>query len=195
MEEGKKRVAIIGSTGSIGTQTLEVIDSHLDKFQVEVLTAQNNADLLISQAKKYKPNAVVIGNDSHYSKVSDALFADEIKVYAGAEALESVVEMDTIDVAACDGDDSQSPPNTEIIGEHHAEGVDHRHYGPGRLIPVRTPAREGLRSPRHHPPCRARRSGAPYVPDPAHRRRPRSTSCVNGKLPQHIQRCAHCRTG
>ena len=98
MEDGKRRIALIGSTGSIGTQTLEVVASQADKFQIEVLTAQNNADLLISQAKKFKPNAVVIGNDAHYQKVSDALFQDDIKVYAGAEALESVVEMDTIDI-------------------------------------------------------------------------------------------------
>lgn len=98
MSEQRKRIAIIGSTGSIGTQTLEVISDQKDRFEVEVLTAQHNADLLIKQALEYKPNAVVIGNEAHYQKVSDALFPEDIKVYAGAEALESVVEMDTIDI-------------------------------------------------------------------------------------------------
>lgn len=94
----KKHVAILGSTGSIGTQTLEVISSHRDKFEVEVLTAQNNADLLIQQAIEYKPNCVVITNELHYEKVKEALFPLEIKVYAGEKALAQVVEMETIDV-------------------------------------------------------------------------------------------------
>ena len=98
MSEQQRRIAIIGSTGSIGTQALEVIESHSDKFQVEVLTAQNSADLLIEQSKKFKPNAVVIGNEDHYQKVSDALFDDDIKVYAGEEALAAIVEMETIDI-------------------------------------------------------------------------------------------------
>ena len=94
----KKHVAILGSTGSIGTQTLDVIKSHPDKFEVEVLTAQNNADLLIQQALEFKPNCVVIANESLYHKVKDALLADDIKVYAGENALNQVVEMETIDV-------------------------------------------------------------------------------------------------
>jgi 1-deoxy-D-xylulose-5-phosphate reductoisomerase len=94
----KKRVAILGSTGSIGTQTLEVIKSHPDKFEVEVLTAQNNADLLIHQALELKPNCVVIANESFYHKVKEALVAEDIKVYAGEKALNQVVEMETIDV-------------------------------------------------------------------------------------------------
>ena len=94
----KKRVAILGSTGSIGTQTLDVIKAHPDKFEVEVLTAQNNADLLIQQALKFKPNCVVIVNESLYNKVKDALLPAHIKVYAGEKALNQVVEMDTIDV-------------------------------------------------------------------------------------------------
>jgi len=94
----KKHVAILGSTGSIGTQTLDVIKSHPDKFEVEVLTAQNNADLLIQQALEFKPNCVVIANESLYHKVKDALIADDIKVYAGENALNQVVEMETIDV-------------------------------------------------------------------------------------------------
>lgn len=98
-EEGKKRgIAILGATGSIGRQTLEVINRHPDRFQVEVLTAQSNAGLLIDQAKKYKPNTVVIGNDALYDEVFGALDALDIKVYAGENALASVVEMETVDI-------------------------------------------------------------------------------------------------
>lgn len=94
----KKRIAILGSTGSIGTQALEVIASHPEKFEVEVLTAQNNADLLIEQAKKFKPNAVVIVNEDHYPLVKEALVPLDIKVFAGESALASVVQMDSIDL-------------------------------------------------------------------------------------------------
>jgi 1-deoxy-D-xylulose-5-phosphate reductoisomerase len=94
----KKRVAVLGATGSIGTQTLQVIKSHPDLFEVEVLTAQQNADLLIEQAKEFHPNCVVIGNESLYSKVKDALLPLNIKVYAGEKALAQVVEMETIDI-------------------------------------------------------------------------------------------------
>jgi len=94
----KKRIAILGSTGSIGTQALEVIAAHTEKFEVEVLTAQNNATLLVEQAKKFKPNAVVIVNDDHYQFVKDQLASEDIKVYAGENALASVVQMDTIDL-------------------------------------------------------------------------------------------------
>lgn len=93
-----KRVAILGSTGSIGTQTLDVIRQHSDKFTVEVLTAQNNCDLLIAQALEFQPNAVVIGNESNYQKVKDALIPHDIKVFAGQKAIAQVVEMETIDV-------------------------------------------------------------------------------------------------
>ncbi len=94
----KRRIAILGSTGSIGTQALDVIKRHPEKFEVEVLTAQNNADLLISQSLEFKPNCVVIGNEALYQKVFDALNSKDIKVYAGEKALASVVEMDTIDM-------------------------------------------------------------------------------------------------
>ncbi|WP_296701148.1 1-deoxy-D-xylulose-5-phosphate reductoisomerase [Algoriphagus sp.] len=94
----KKRVAILGSTGSIGTQTLEVIRQHSSNFQVEVLTAQNNADLLIQQALEFNPNAVVIGNESLYTKVKEVLIPKDIKVFAGQKAISQVVEMETIDV-------------------------------------------------------------------------------------------------
>ena len=93
-----KRVAILGSTGSIGTQTLDVIRQHADKFIVEVLTAQNNCDLLITQALEFQPNAVVIGNEAFYSKVKEALLPHNIKVFAGQKAVAQIVEMETIDV-------------------------------------------------------------------------------------------------
>ena len=93
-----KSIAILGSTGSIGTQALDVIQACPEKFEVEVLTAQNNAALLVEQAKKFKPNAVVIVNDEHYQFVKDQLASEDIKVYAGENALASVVQMDTIDL-------------------------------------------------------------------------------------------------
>ncbi|MDG1902607.1 MAG: 1-deoxy-D-xylulose-5-phosphate reductoisomerase [Bacteroidales bacterium] len=93
----KKRVAVLGSTGSIGTQTLQVIDNHNSLFEVELLTAFNNCTLLIEQALQYRPNVVVIGNSNLYSTVRDALEKTDIKVYAGKDAINQVVEMDTID--------------------------------------------------------------------------------------------------
>ena len=98
MVTAKKRIAILGSTGSIGTQALEVIAAHPETFEVEVLTAQNNAELLIQQAKKFKPNAVVISSEAQYPLVKNALSNDNIKVYTGESALASVVQMDTIDL-------------------------------------------------------------------------------------------------
>ncbi|MFM9075964.1 MAG: 1-deoxy-D-xylulose-5-phosphate reductoisomerase [Bacteroidota bacterium] len=95
--EKKKHIAILGSTGSIGTQALDVIAANRDRFEVEVLTAQHNADLLIAQAKQFIPNAVVIRNEDKYAQVRDALSALPVKVFAGEEALASVMEMDTID--------------------------------------------------------------------------------------------------
>lgn len=93
-----RKIAILGSTGSIGTQALEVISKHQDKFDIEVLTAQNNADLLIEQSVQFKPNCVVIGNESLYQKVFDSLDPLQIKVYSGESSLASVVEMETIDI-------------------------------------------------------------------------------------------------
>jgi 1-deoxy-D-xylulose-5-phosphate reductoisomerase len=94
----KKNIAILGSTGSIGTQALEVIKAHPDAFSVEVLTAQNNADLLIAQAKEFQPNAVVIVNEDLYVKVKEALIPLGIKVFAGENSLASIVQMDSIDL-------------------------------------------------------------------------------------------------
>ena len=92
----KKNIAILGSTGSIGTQALEVISAYPDIFSVEVLTAMNNAELLIAQAKQYQPNTVVIGNADLYKEVFDALNPLDIKVFAGKESFDQVVEMDSI---------------------------------------------------------------------------------------------------
>ena len=93
----KKRIAVLGSTGSIGTQSLEVISKNPDHFELEVITAQNNANLLIEQAIKYKPNVVVISNDKHYQKVNESLENYDIQVYAGEESLSQIVEMGSID--------------------------------------------------------------------------------------------------
>jgi 1-deoxy-D-xylulose-5-phosphate reductoisomerase len=94
----KKRIAILGSTGSIGTQTLEVIAQNPDHFEVEVLTANNNLDLLIQQTKTFHPNVIVISNDCHYDQLKEALKDEPVKIYAGREALNQVVAMNTIDI-------------------------------------------------------------------------------------------------
>ncbi|MGB3183026.1 MAG: 1-deoxy-D-xylulose-5-phosphate reductoisomerase [Cyclobacteriaceae bacterium] len=96
--ESRRGVAILGSTGSIGTQALDVIGRHPGKFEVIVLTAQNSADLLIEQALQFKPRTVVIGNESLYDKVFSALDPQGIQVYSGEKSLASVVEMDSIDI-------------------------------------------------------------------------------------------------
>ncbi len=93
----KKRIAILGSTGSIGKQAIEVISTFPDKFEIEVLTAYQNAALLIEQAKRFNPNVVVIGNDGYFEKVSTALKDTDIKVYAGSDAIEQITSMETID--------------------------------------------------------------------------------------------------
>ena len=93
-----KQIAILGSTGSIGRQALDVIASHSDEYEVYALTANNSVDLLIEQALKFKPEAVVIANEAHYPKLRDALAGMPIKVYAGAEALSQVVQADPIDI-------------------------------------------------------------------------------------------------
>ncbi len=93
-----KRIAILGSTGSIGTQTLEVVQQHPDHFDVEVLTANSNFHLLIEQAKAFHPNTVVIGDEKYYAHVFDALDSLGIKVYAGSDAIMQIVEMSTVDM-------------------------------------------------------------------------------------------------
>ena len=94
----KKGVAILGSTGSIGVQALGVISEQDELFRVEVLTANENCDLLINQAKKYKPNSVVIVNEKKYQKVYSELNPLNIKVYAGSESLNQIVDSDEIDI-------------------------------------------------------------------------------------------------
>ncbi len=94
----KRQVAILGSTGSIGTQALDVIRNHPHELDVEVLTAHSNAALLIRQAIDFKPNAVVIGMESMYQRVFEELDPYDIKVYAGQQAISQVTEMDTIDM-------------------------------------------------------------------------------------------------
>jgi 1-deoxy-D-xylulose-5-phosphate reductoisomerase len=96
--EKKKNIALLGSTGSIGTQALEVIRANPDHFTAEVLVANCNADLLIKQALEFKPNAVVIGDESKYNFVKEALAKEDIKVFAGQKAIEQIVEMETIDI-------------------------------------------------------------------------------------------------
>jgi len=93
-----KRIAILGSTGSVGTQALEVVAAHPDLFDVEVLTANSNAALLIEQARKFKPNAIVVTDETKYKEVKDALLMLPIKVFAGQQALVDVVKWDSVDV-------------------------------------------------------------------------------------------------
>lgn len=94
----KKQIAILGSTGSIGKQTLEVIAEHPDLFDVYAITANRSADLLIAQAREFKPEVVVIADESLYDKVKDALADLPIKVWAGADALCQVVEAEPINI-------------------------------------------------------------------------------------------------
>lgn len=97
--EGKiKKIAILGSTGSIGTQALQVISEHSDLYQAYVLTANSQADLLIKQAREYQPWAVVIADESKYEYVRDALATEPILVFAGADALCQVVQNDEVDM-------------------------------------------------------------------------------------------------
>ena len=98
MKTIKKRIAILGSTGSIGTQALEVISEHSELFEVVVLTANNNSALLIQQAKKFKPNTVVITNQKKYTEVNNALYNLNIKVFCGSDSLEDVVGGEGIDI-------------------------------------------------------------------------------------------------
>ena len=94
----RKKIAILGSTGSIGTQALQVIEEHSDLYEAYVLTANRQADLLIEQARRHQPAQVVIADETLYSKVSDALADLPIQVYAGADALEQVVQNDEVDM-------------------------------------------------------------------------------------------------
>ncbi len=95
---GRKRIAIFGSTGSIGTQALDVVRTHPSEFEVVALTAQTNDELLIAQAMEHRPDCVVIGDDKKYERVKQALSGTDIKVYAGEDALEQVADLDIYDV-------------------------------------------------------------------------------------------------
>lgn len=97
-KENRVGIALLGSTGSIGTQALEVIEKHPSKFRVEVLTAGSNASLLKEQAIKFRPNAVVISDETHYEELKNELWDLNVKVYVGPEALCQVVEMEEVDI-------------------------------------------------------------------------------------------------
>ncbi len=93
-----EKIAILGSTGSIGSQTLDIVKKFPEKFSVEILIAGNNVDLLASQARQFNPGIVVIGNSDHYLKLKEDLADTDIKVYAGAEAIDQVIASSTVDV-------------------------------------------------------------------------------------------------
>ncbi|MDR2848378.1 MAG: 1-deoxy-D-xylulose-5-phosphate reductoisomerase, partial [Bacteroidales bacterium] len=94
----KKKIAVLGSTGSIGTQTLEVIAAHPDVFEVETLTANNSVDELTAQAIRFQPNVVVIGNKAHYARLKEALAAYPVKVFAGYEAIGQAAALPSVDM-------------------------------------------------------------------------------------------------
>lgn len=94
----KRKIAVLGSTGSIGTQTLEVVSAYPDLFEVSVLTANRNSELLIEQAKQFKPNTVVIVDESKYETTNQALMNEDVKVYTGEDALAQVAQMNEVDV-------------------------------------------------------------------------------------------------
>lgn len=94
----KRRIAILGSTGSIGTQTLDVIERNSEKFEAEILTAGSNWELLVKQAIKFLPNAVVIADESKYELTRDALKDYPVKVFTGSKSISDVVEFDTVDM-------------------------------------------------------------------------------------------------
>ncbi|MDX9781779.1 MAG: 1-deoxy-D-xylulose-5-phosphate reductoisomerase [Bacteroidales bacterium] len=94
----RRGIAILGSTGSIGTQAIEVCESHPDVFRIELLTARQNSKLLIEQAIKLKPNSVVIADEEKYKEVNDALFSHDIKVFTGMDSINSLVKGEDIDI-------------------------------------------------------------------------------------------------
>lgn len=98
MSDTKKQIAILGSTGSIGTQALEVIEENSSLFEVYALTANNQVDLLIEQARKFKPEMVAIANEAHYSKLKSALSDLPVKVFAGDESIAQIAEMQPVDI-------------------------------------------------------------------------------------------------
>src|SRR5690554_2250344 len=98
MGEKKRKIAILGSTGSIGTQALEVISNHCNRFEAYVLVANNQVELLAEQARRFMPESVVIGNKEKYEQLREALADLPIKVWCGSEAIEHVVRDDNVDM-------------------------------------------------------------------------------------------------
>ena len=98
MEKKKQQLCILGSTGSIGTQALDVVRQHPDRYEVYCLTANNSVEKLARQAREIKPAAVVIANEAHYEALQELLRDEPIKVYAGKEALEQIVSAEPIDM-------------------------------------------------------------------------------------------------
>ena len=96
--EKQKQIAILGSTGSIGRQALEVIAANRNRFQVYALTANNNVDLLVQQARTFTPNVVCIANEKHYATLKQQLEDLPIKVFAGSDAIDQVVQMQGVDI-------------------------------------------------------------------------------------------------
>jgi len=133
----KKRIAILGSTGSIGTQTLEVIAAHSEHFEVETLTAHNNMELLAQQAIRFQPNAVVIGNREQYSRLKEALAQYPVKVFAGYDAIAQVAAMPSVDmvVAAMVGFSGLTPVVKAIeAGKHIALANKETLVAAGELV-------------------------------------------------------------
>ncbi|MES2656968.1 MAG: 1-deoxy-D-xylulose-5-phosphate reductoisomerase [Bacteroidota bacterium] len=97
MDIEKKKIGILGSTGSIGTQALEIVREQSDVIEIEILTANSNAELLIKQALEFKPNHVVIADETKYLQVKDALFNEDIKVFAGSKAIADLMEITSAD--------------------------------------------------------------------------------------------------
>lgn len=94
----KRNIAILGSTGSIGTQALDIVREHPDSFEVYALTANENVDLLIKQAMEFMPEVVVIANENKYKQLKEALVHQPIKVWSGSESIAQVVESAPIDM-------------------------------------------------------------------------------------------------
>ena len=133
----KKRIAILGSTGSIGTQTLEVIAAHPEHFEVETLTAHSNVELLAQQAVRFQPNAVVIGNEEQYNILKEALANHPIKVYAGYHAIAQVAALPSVDmvVAAMVGFSGLVPVVAAIeAGKHIALANKETLVAAGELV-------------------------------------------------------------
>lgn len=151
MEENKIGIAILGATGHLGQKILQILTEHPNPYKIEVLTANENADLLIEQALKFKPNVVVVKNDDLRQKVDDVLWGEDIKTYSGADALHQVTEMQNIHVVvnAIKGSDGTKPSvmaaaagknlvlgNTESILERGEDVLDEITKRGTKLFPL-----------------------------------------------------------